>query len=131
MKRNLLLLATTLLTSALLPAQKKFTADPSASALEWKGDKIIGSGHTGTISLKEGWLTREGNHITGGEFIVDMQSIKDNDIKDAKMRERLEGHLKSDDFFGVEKYPLSKLVITESSRTADGRSLVRDRKSVV
>ena len=42
----------------------------------------------GTIDLKSGWLAVEGNAFTGGEFVVDMNSIKDTDIKDDKMRAR-------------------------------------------
>lgn len=106
---------------ALLPAQKRLVADASATVIDWKGDKVVGSFHVGTIDLKSGWLVIEGGSVTGGEFVVDMNSIKNSDVKDEKMRDRLIGHLKSEDFFGVEKYPLSKLVITGSSRKPDGK----------
>lgn len=112
-------------TASVMPAQKKLVADASATVIDWKGDKIVGSEHVGTIDLKSGWLSVDGNVITGGEFIVDMSSIKNTDVKDEKMRERLVGHLKSDDFFGVETYPHSKLVITGSTRTGDGKLLVK------
>src|SRR5512133_3033197 len=100
-------------------AQKTLKADATATVINWKGKKIGGE-HTGTINLKEGWLTVDKKAITGGEFIVDMTTIKDLDIKDEKMRGNLEGHLKSDDFFGVEKYPVAKLVITGSTPGVDG-----------
>lgn len=106
---------------ALLPAQKRLVADASATVIDWNGDKVVGSFHVGTIDLKSGWLVVEGGSVTGGEFVVDMNSIKNSDVKDEKMRDRLIGHLKSEDFFGVEKYPLSKLVITGSSRKPDGK----------
>lgn len=125
MKRIFVILIASVFTAALLPAQKKLVADAAATVIDWKGDKIVGSFHVGTIDLKSGWLTFDGSSITGGEFIVDMNSIKNSDLKDEKMRERLVGHLKSDDFFGVEKFPLSRLVITGSSKTADGRTLFR------
>ena len=118
MKRIFVILIASFFTAVLLPAQKKLVADAAATVIDWKGDKIVGSFHVGTIDLKGGWLTVDGTSVTGGEFIVDMNSIKNSDVKDEKMRERLIGHLKSDDFFGVEKYPLSKLVITGSSRIA-------------
>ena len=110
---------------AQLAAQKKYTADPSATVIKWHGEKIVGSNHNGTIDLKEGWLTSDGKAITGGEFVVDMKSIKNEDVKDAGSRAKLEGHLKSDDFFGVEKYPLSRLVLAGGSQFADGKAVVK------
>ncbi|MHC1730835.1 MAG: YceI family protein [Bacteroidales bacterium] len=130
MKRTFLIILTSIFAVSLLNAQKKYTADPAATVIDWKGDKKIGSFHVGTIDLKSGWLNIEGNALTGGEFLVDMTSIKNSDVKDEKMRERLVGHLKSDDFFGVEKYPLSKLVITGSSKLEGGKALVKGNLTV-
>jgi len=130
MKRIFVILIASVFTAAVLPAQKKLVADAAATVIDWKGDKIVGSFHVGTIDLKSGWLTVDGTSVTGGEFIVDMNSIKNTDVKDEKMRERLIGHLKSDDFFGVEKFPHSKLVITGSSKTADGKTLFRGNLTI-
>ncbi|MCU0460023.1 MAG: YceI family protein [Bacteroidales bacterium] len=130
MKKVFFILLGSILTAAVLPAQKRLVADASATVIDWKGDKKVGSEHVGTIDLKSGWVTVEGNAITGGEFVVDMSSIKNIDVKDERMRERLVGHLKSDDFFGVVKFPLSKLVITGSSRAADGKLLVRGNLTI-
>lgn len=124
MKKTLLIILASIVTVTMLPAQDKMEADAAATLIEWKGNKIVGSEHTGIIDLKSGWLSFNGDAITGGEFIVDMNSIKNSDVKDEKMRERLVGHLKSDDFFGVEKYPLSRLVITGSNRNADGKLFI-------
>lgn len=130
MKRTFLIILTSIFAVSLLNAQKKYTADPAATVIDWKGDKKIGSFHVGTIDLKSGWLNVEANAFTGGEFVVDMNSIKNSDVKDEKMRERLVGHLKSDDFFGVEKYPLSKLVITGSSKLEGGKALVKGNLTI-
>ena len=130
MKKTFLIILTSFFAVSLMNAQKKYTADPSATVIDWKGDKKIGSFHVGTIDLKSGWLNVEGNALTGGEFLVDMNSINNSDVKDEKMRERLVGHLKSDDFFGVEKYPLSKLVITGSSKLEGGKALVKGNLTV-
>lgn len=110
-------------------AQKTFKADAAATVIKWNGKKLAGE-HTGTISLKEGWLTVDKKVITGGEFVVDMTTIKDLDIKDEGMRGKLEGHLKSDDFFGVEKYPVSKLVITGSTPGVDGSLIVKGKLTI-
>ena len=107
-----------------LTAQKKHAADPTATQITWTGKKL-GKEHVGTIGLKEGYITIEKNAITGGEFLVDMTTIKNTDLKDEKMNGMLIGHLKSDDFFGVEKYPASKLVLTGGSKFINGTATVK------
>jgi polyisoprenoid-binding protein YceI len=130
MKKAGLVFFIALFTIAQLTAQKRLEADTSGTKISWKGDKIIGSKHVGTINLKSGWITLADNAIAGGEFIVDMKSLKDTDIADEKMRAKLEGHLKSDDFFGVDKYPVSKLVLTSSSKFTDGAATVNGNLTV-
>lgn len=82
----------------------------SESKVTWKGYKVTGS-HDGTIDLKSGFLMMDGEKLTGGEFVVDMTSIACTDLAAGEGKEKLEGHLKSDDFFGVEKHSTAKLVI--------------------
>lgn len=113
-----------------LAAQKKYVANTSATVIKWHGEKIVGSKHFGTIDLKEGWLTSDGKSITGGEFIIDMNSIKNEDLKDADSRAKLEGHLKSADFFGVDKYPLSKLVITGGGQFTGGKATIKGNLTI-
>tara|TARA_R110002020_G_scaffold445961_1_gene658051 strand:- start:135310 stop:135888 length:579 start_codon:yes stop_codon:yes gene_type:complete len=85
------------------------------STVTWKGYKVTGS-HTGTIDLKEGSLEFEGDKLIGGEFVVDMTSLVSTDLE-GDSKGKLEGHLKSDDFFGVESNPTSKLVFTSVKAT--------------
>ena len=80
----------------------------------WTGKKI-GSSHTGEIKLKSGQLEIEGDKISGGEFVMDMNSISNSDIKNEEYKQKLVGHLKSDDFFGVEKYPTASFSITNAT----------------
>lgn len=89
------------------------------STIEWTGEKVTGS-HNGTIKLKNGYLLIEDDEIVGGEFVMDMQSIKVTDLE-GEYKQKLEGHLKSEDFFGVEKYPTAKLVITDAAKKSDGK----------
>jgi polyisoprenoid-binding protein YceI len=100
-------------------AQTKLIADTAKTKMTWLGEKVTGQ-HSGTIKLQSGWLNWNDNKIVSGEFNVDMSSLKDAD-KNA----RLEGHMKSDEFFGVEKYPVAKLVITESSPFDKGSGVVK------
>ena len=84
-----------------------------ASTVTWKAYKVTGS-HTGTVDLKSGALLFDGDKLTGGEFTVDMPTLVSTDLEgDADSKGKLEGHLKSDDFFGVESHPTSKLVFTD------------------
>jgi polyisoprenoid-binding protein YceI len=125
MKKAGLIAVIAIIAVTQLAAQKRYIADPSATKITWHGEKIVASKHYGTIDLKEGWMTTDGKKVTGGEFVVDMNSIKNEDIKDAGSRARLEGHLKSADFFGVDKYPLSKLVLSSGSEFTGGKATLR------
>tara|TARA_R110002051_G_scaffold11927_2_gene42838 strand:+ start:1511 stop:2089 length:579 start_codon:yes stop_codon:yes gene_type:complete len=87
----------------------------SESTVTWKGYKVTGS-HYGTINLKEGALMFDGDKLTGGEFVVDMTSLISTDLE-GESKGKLEGHLKSDDFFGTSNYATSKLVFTTVKAT--------------
>ena len=97
---------------------KVLTANPDKTEITWLGKKVGGQ-HSGTITLKSGELKVEGNAIVSGEFVMDMNSIKDTDLTDADSKQKLEGHLKSDDFFAAEKYPEAKLVVSEKASFQD------------
>lgn len=81
------------------------------SQISWKGYKVTGS-HYGTIDLKSGSLDFKGDVLVGGEFVVDMTTIESTDLE-GEYKDKLDGHLKSDDFFGVEKHPTAHLKITK------------------
>ena len=93
---------------------KKKTLNTKESKIEWEGEKLTGS-HEGTIMFKEGYLDMDGDKITGGEFIVDMTSIVATDLE-GEGKQKLEGHLKSDDFFGVANHPTAKLTIKNATK---------------
>jgi polyisoprenoid-binding protein YceI len=92
--------------------------DTAASVLNWKGTKP-GGAHDGTVALKSGSILLEEGNLKGGEFIIDMTSIKNLDIENATYAAKLEGHLKNEDFFDVAKYPTSKFVITKVEDKGD------------
>ena len=81
------------------------------SKVVWKGYKVTGS-HVGTITIKSGHLNFNGDKLIGGSFEIDMTSITVTDLE-GEYKGQLEGHLKSDDFFGVEKYPTASLSFTK------------------
>jgi len=95
-----------------------------SSTIKWTGKKVLGK-HHGTIDLKEGHFEKEGDTIIGGHFIIDMSTITVTDLE-GEDKQKLEGHLKTEDFFGVEKYPTATLNMSEVSRTEKGYSMVGD-----
>ena len=123
MKKNLFkgALASTVIVSLLsftnVNAQEK-KIEVKDSNIEWEGEKVTGS-HEGTIELKDGYFTMENGELKGGEFVMDMTSITVTDLEGEDKR-KLEGHLKSDDFFGVNNHPTAKLVITSVAKKSNG-----------
>ncbi len=91
-------------------AADNYKVDNTKSTVEWLGKKIGGQ-HDGTVGIQQGNITIDANNLKGGEVIIDMTSIKNKDITDAETNAKLIGHLKSDDFFSVEKFKTAKLVI--------------------
>ncbi|WP_303315568.1 YceI family protein [Flavivirga abyssicola] len=85
------------------------------SKVVWKGYKVTGS-HEGTIAIQSGFLNFEGDKLTGGEFVIDMTTINTTDL-DGEYKGKLDGHLKSDDFFGVAAHPTAKLVFVKVKTT--------------
>lgn len=83
----------------------------SKSTLYWEGFKPGGM-HHGTVEAVTGEALTAGNEITGGTFEIDLTTIRNDDIENDGMRERLVNHLKSKDFFYVEKYPRAYFKIT-------------------
>jgi polyisoprenoid-binding protein YceI len=83
----------------------------SSSLVNWVGYKVTGK-HNGDIKVKSGNLKFNGDVLTGGEVIIDMTSINCTDLS-GNGKASLEGHLKSDDFFGSANFPASKLVFTK------------------
>lgn len=80
------------------------------SVINWKGYKVTGE-HAGTINLKNGSLKFDDGVLVGGGFEIDMNSMKVTDLE-GEWAQKLEGHLKSADFFGVENFPIARFEIT-------------------
>lgn len=93
-------------------ADKVSSLSISESKLQWNGKPLVGGGHEGTIKFISGSITTSAaGLITQGEFVLDMNSIKNSDIKPESSAKDLEEHLKSEDFFAVAKYPRANFSI--------------------
>lgn len=90
-------------------AQETIKLNTEASSLKWIGSKIYES-HEGTIKIKSGYLTIKDNRLAGGEFVIDMTTIENTDMQDRR-KEKLESHLKNEDFFDVVNHKNSSLKI--------------------
>ena len=110
-------------------AQKSMKLKTDKSKVEWTGKKVTGK-HNGTVLLKSGLLTMKGANIIGGEFVMDMSSITNEDITNEKYRGDLVKHLKSPDFFSVVKFPEAKFVVTESEIGKDGKLMVKGELTI-
>lgn len=110
------IIALTLL--AFTTSQEKKKIDVKNSKITWTGEKLTGS-HTGSINLKDGHFEMESGKLVGGEFTVDMTSISVTDLE-GEMKGKLEGHLSSDDFFGVKNYSTAKFTIKTAAEKSDG-----------
>ncbi len=82
--------------------------DLKKSTITWTGKKVTGE-HSGTVAFKEGMLVFKGKKLTGGSFIADMTTLSNTD-QTGSGKSKLEGHLKSPDFFNTEEYKTAKLV---------------------
>lgn len=129
MKKLVISISLVLFSSFAAMAQDNFVANAKSSVINWKGFKPTGS-HHGTILIKEGNFKFENNAIVGGEFTITMNSIVNLDLPaDSKSNAKLVNHLKSADFFDVEKYPTSVFKITGTEKK-DGKILIKGNLSM-
>ena len=96
-----------------------YMVDTDASKVNWVGSKLVGDQHTGYINIKNGTLTVNEGNIVGGTFTLDITSLTDTDLAPDDGKEKLEGHLKSDDFFNVSKYPEGTFEVIEVKQVGD------------
>ena len=106
-----------------------YPVNKTESSVKWLGKKVTGQ-HNGAISFSEGVLEVTGGKPSGGEFVIDMNSIVNEDLTDSEWNQKLIGHLKSDDFFSVEKYPTSKLVITSVEAKGGNKYLFKGNLTI-
>ena len=102
----------------------KYSANAETSLIEWVGSKPTGSKHNGTINIESGVFTVSDGKLESGTFLIDMNSIVNLDIPaDKKGNANLVGHLKSADFFDVEKFPSAAFEVT-GSEEVDGKTML-------
>ena len=104
-----------------LTSNDTLQVDLDNSQISWIGRKVTGE-HSGSLHLSNGWVVMDKNVLIGGKFIFDMTSIPNTDIESPEWKLKLEDHLKSEDFFNVDSFPMAILEIKEHQRLSDDQS---------
>ncbi len=90
-----------------------YTLDKESSSLGWAAQMSPEYGHTGTVEIKSGSITMEGDELTGGSFVIDMTTIQSTDLPEEKaavLKGHLQGTMVDEDhpqnlFFNTPEYP--------------------------
>jgi len=108
-------------SSVLVGSESKIDiiVNKSESTVTWNAKKVTGE-HYGKVQISDAQMDYQKGKIQGGSFELDMTTITVEDITDANSNARLTNHLKSDDFFSVEKFNKSSFKITEA-KTSNGK----------
>ncbi len=121
--KSIALVAMTLLSfSFIKDAKESKKVNTAESSIFWIGKKITGQ-HSGNISIKEGVLEFDNDKLSGGNIVVDMTSLVVTDLE-GKAKANLEGHLNSDDFFGVSSHETATLVLDKVTLDNDTYKVV-------
>lgn len=95
------------------PVHGRFLIDRDASFLHWTGRNLF-SHHTGALKLGDGHLTIEQGELKEAVVTVDLNSLSCSDLTDSQMNAALIAHLRSSDFFEIEKYPVAEFKLTSA-----------------
>lgn len=89
-----------------------YEADVAASSITWRGARISGDEHNGTLGLSKGSIAVDNGNITGGSFTIDFSTLAVTDEMKDEYKQKLIGHLSNEDFFETNKYPTATFTIT-------------------
>lgn len=99
-----------------------YKVDVSKSLIKWEGKKITGE-HEGTINFKDGYVVFKDKKLVGGSFTADMKTLVNTD-QTGSSKTKLEGHLRSEDFFSIDKFPTATLVFKSIASKGNNTYLI-------
>ena len=106
-------------------ANDTLLVDLENSNIDWIGRKVTGE-HSGTLNLSDGFVIWNGKSITGGKLNIDMTSIQNIDIESPEWKQKLEDHLKAEDFFHTDSFPHAILEIKRQTTIMDENKTIRE-----
>jgi len=121
MKKVFILIAVFVISAGIVSAsenaseQGKLKVDTKASKVYWTGKKVTGE-HTGYVTVEDGTLMMKDGKLSSATINMNMNSIVCTDLE-GEWNGKLVGHLKSDDFFSVEKHPIAKFEAKSFKKT--------------
>lgn len=124
--KNIFLGAALLMGTLGLSAQ---TSGADVNSVKWTGKKVTGE-HYGYIQVKSADIKHKAGVISAATVVIDMNSITCTDLADAEYNGKLVGHLKSDDFFGVDKFPESRLEVKSVKKVSDNSYEVKSHLTI-
>jgi len=132
MKKVFSIQAASILVFLLSGAAFGADVDLKASQFQWKATKKVGSFHEGEIFLKSAKAEIKGDKIVSGEFVMDMNSFVNKDLQ-GEWNQKFITHVKSPDFFDVQKFPTATLVIAAqpSATSVSGQLTIKDKTEPV
>lgn len=101
------------------------------STVIWEGSKkFVESKHTGTVGIKEGHVVYNEGVPVEGKLVIDMTTLKNTDLDSDEYKQKLVGHLESDDFFKVSEFKTAKFHFTEAKKTGDNKYELKGKMTI-
>jgi polyisoprenoid-binding protein YceI len=102
----------------------KYKVDTANTVVTWKGSKVIGGSHNGTMKVSKGTFAMKDGKLESGSFIIDINSLTVLDIPaDDNGNASLKKHLLSDDFFDAANNGAAAFSITGVSEK-EGKTMI-------
>jgi polyisoprenoid-binding protein YceI len=121
MKKAIILFLLTLVSEYVISQSTETTylLSKDESVLVWKAYYVVSGGHEGTMQFLSGKVTTYPDRQMTGEFVLNINSIENTDIKPKEDGHGLVEHLLSDDFFSAMLYPKGFFSILKTEALAE------------